>query len=269
MLGLGNSIAAGAAIEGDFTPESISNIALWLKSATNVESDSNFNASVSYDPVRTVAAGNISDNDRISAWRAAGSTTRDAVQTTGADKPRWNNSETEIKFSNNAKHMILDSEITIPANTDFTVVIRFKASDMSAGRALMGDSTNEFLSVQDSDTIRLKTDGTQTNFDGGTMATDKYLTLILVRSDGATGNINLFVRGTDSGYFDGTATGTSFGDEAQDTEEIIFEFIGAQDSDGTGTGEFNGFITDVIVYNGTAVTSAQREQLYDYIEAAI
>tara|TARA_R100001510_G_C7485390_1_gene95535 strand:- start:43 stop:540 length:498 start_codon:yes stop_codon:yes gene_type:complete len=165
--------------------------------------------------------------------------------------------------------MQLDSEITIPANTDFTVVIRFKALDMSAGRALMGDSANEFLSVQDSDTIRLKTDGTQTNFDGGTMATDKYLTLILVRSDGSTGNINLFVRGTDSGYFDGTATGTSFGDEAQDTEEIVFEFIGAQDSDGSGTGEFNGFITDVIVYNGTAVTSAQREQLYDYIEAAI
>ena len=267
MLGLGNSMTGGAALEDVFTPESISNIALWLKSATNVESDSNSNGTVSYDPVRTVAAGNISDNDRVSAWRAAGSTSIDAVQTlSGGDKPRWNDAETEVKFSNNAKHMKLDSEITIAANTDFTVVIRFKTLNMSGARALMGDSTNEFLQVQDSDTIRLKTNGTQTNFDGGTMATDKYQTLILVRSDGSTGNINLFMRGTDSGYFDGTATGTSFGDEAQDTEEIIFEFIGSQQG---SNAEFNGFITDVIIYNGTAVTSAQREQLYDYIEAAI
>ena len=269
MLGLGNMMTGGAAVEDVFTPESISNIALWLKSATNVEADSNSNGSVSYDPVRTVAAGTIGDNDRVSAWRAAGSTSIDAVQATGADKPRWNNAETEIKFSNNAKHMQLDSEITVAANTDFTVVIRFKTSNMGGPRALLGDTNNEFLQVQDSDTIRLKTDGTQTNFDGGTMATDKYQTLILVRSDGATGNINLFMRGTDSGYFDGTATGTSFGDEAQDTEEIKFLFVGAQDSESTGTAEFNGFITDVIIYNGTAVTSAQREQLFDYIEAAI
>jgi len=267
MLGLGNSITGGAALEeGAFTPESISNIALWLKSATNVEADSNANGSVSYSPVRTVAAGNIGDNDRVSAWRAAGSTTIDALQTLGGDKPRWNNAETEIKFSNNAKHMKLDDEITIAANTDFTVVIRFKALNMSGARALMGDTTSEFLQVQDSDTIRLKTDGTQSNFNGDTMATDKYQTLILVRSDGATGNINLFMRGTDSGYFDGTATGTSFGDEAQDTEQIKFEFIGSQED---SNAEWNGFITDVIIYNGTAVTSAQREQLYDYIEAAI
>ena len=267
MLGLGNSMTGGAALgEAAFTPESISNIAIWLKSSTNVESDENSNGSVSYSPVHTVALGNISDNDRISSWKAAGSTSINAAQTSGPDKPRWDATEEEIKFPNNAKHMDLSDTIEIPANTDFTVVIRFKTIVTPSSHGLMGHSTNEFISVEDADTIRFKSDGTTSDFDGGTMATDKYQTLIIVRSDGATGNVNMFMRGTDSGYFDGTATGTAFGDEIQDTEQIDISSLGSKKDT---TAEYNGYISDFIVYNGTAVTSGQREQLYDYIEAAI
>ena len=266
MLGLGNSLIGGAALEGPFTPESISNIAIWLKSSTNVEADSNSNGSTTYDPVHTVALGNISDNDRVSAWKAAGSTSINAAQTSGADKPRWDATEEEIKFPNNAKHMDLSATTSISANTDFTIVIRFKTITTPSSHGLLGHSSNEFLSVEDADTIRFKSDGTTSDFDGGTMATDKYQTLIVVRSDGATGNVNMFMRGTDSGYFDGTATGTAFGSEIQDNEQIDISSLGSKKDT---TAEYNGYITDFIVYNGTAVTSTQREQLYDYIEAAI
>lgn len=268
MLGIGNSlITAGVIEEEAFTPESINNIALWLKSNTNVEADEDSSGSTIYSPVRTSTAGNLTNSDRIVNWNGAGSTSLGARQTSSADKPRWDASENEIKFPNNAKHMQLGSEISIGINTDFTIVIRFKTIVTPASHGLMGDTSAEFISVEDADTIRFKSDGTTSEFDGGdAMETSKYQTMILVRSDGATGNINCFLRGTDSGYFDGTATGTPYGAEVQDKEPIKIEYIGSKS--GT-TAEYNGYISDVIVYNGTAVTAAQREQLFDYIEAAI
>ena len=50
----------------------------------------------------------------------------------------------------------------------------------------------------------------------------------------------------------------------QDTEEIVVSNIMAS---ADNTNEFDGTFKDVIIYNGTAVTSAQREQLFDYLEA--
>ena len=34
-----------------------------------------------------------------------------------------------------------------------------------------------------------------------------------------------------------------------------------------GGTEFDGTMKDVIIYDGTAVTSAQRKQIFDYLEA--
>ena len=161
--------------------------------------------------------------------------------------------------------MDLSADITFDANTDFTIVMRFKCTDFSSTRAILGDTSSEFFRLQDADTIRIKTDGTTSNFDSGTaFATDKYITIIIVRSDGSTGNINIFVRGEDSSYFDGTAAGTAWGDEAQDNEEIVISNLGAAQDNAA---EFYGIIKDAIIYDGTAVTSGQREQLFDYIEA--
>ena len=98
----------------------------------------------------------------------------------------------------------------------------------------------------------------------GSFATDKYVTLIVVRSDTDTGNINLYVRGADSGYFDGTATGTVVGSEIADPTEITISDIGSADND---TQNFSGFISDVMIWDGTAASSADREEIFDYIEA--
>ena len=268
MLGLGNSLTGGAALEQAFTPESISNIAVWLAWNTNITADEN-TGGTALDPDHTTADGNMAAGDRISSWNAAGSTSVNATQDTTSDKPRWTTDAADIggvKSSAGNKHMDLSSNITFPANTDFTIVIRFKPIDVGAARAFMGHSADEFIRLADADTIRVKSDGTTNDFDlaSGAIATDKYTTLIIVRSDGSTGNINLFIRGAVGGYFDGTATGTAFGDEAQDTEEIIVSNIMAQ---ADNSAEFKGTVKDVIMYNGTAVTAAQREQLFDYLDA--
>jgi len=96
------------------------------------------------------------------------------------------------------------------------------------------------------------------------MQADKDTTIIIVRSDTSTGNINIFIRGKESGYFDGTSTGTAWGSTIQDTEEIVISNImAAQDNNQ----EFDGTFKDVIIYNGTAVTSSQRRDIFDYLEA--
>tara|TARA_R100001594_G_scaffold135388_1_gene177101 strand:- start:909 stop:1724 length:816 start_codon:yes stop_codon:yes gene_type:complete len=268
MLGLGNSLISGTALEeAAFTPESISNIALWLKWNTNMTADQD-SGGTSLDPVRSTAAGNMVNGDRINAWNAAGSTSINASQDTSADKPRWSTTTGEVGsvFSaNNNKHMDLSSSITFAANTDFTIAVRFRANDFAGSRAFLGHSAAEFVRLTDENTIRFKTDGTTNDVNSGTdLVADKDTTLIIVRSDGSTGNINMFVRGKDSGYFDGTAAGTAWGSQFQDTEEVVISNIMAS---ADNTAEFDGAFKDVIIYNGTAVTSSQREQIFDYLEA--
>ena len=268
MLGLGNMMTGGAALEdAAFTPESINNIAVWLSWNTNMTADQDSGGS-SLSPEHSTTAGNMVNGDRINAWNAAGSTSVNATQDISGDKPRWSTTSGELggAFSaNNNKHMDLSSTITFAANTDFTIVIRFRANDFGGARVFLGHTTDEFVRLDDENSIRFKTDGTTSDVNSGTdLVADKDTTLIIVRSDGSTGNVNMFVRGKDSGYFDGTATGTAFGSEFQDTEEIVVSNIMAS---ADNTNEFDGTFKDVIIYNGTAVTSAQREQIFDYLEA--
>jgi len=250
-----------------FTPESISNIALWLKVNTNITADEN-SAGVAYGTEHTSNGGDMVNGDRINAWNAAGGTSINATQGTTGDKPRWDTGTGYlggIKSPGANKHMDLSSAITFDANTDFTVVIRFNPDTVATNRGLLGDTDSEFIRNQDADTIRFKTDGATHDFNSATpMQDDKIITMIMVRSDGSTGNVNCFMRSNVSSYFDGTATGTAFGSTVQDTEEIIISNILAQADD---SGEWHGHVFDVIIYDGTAVTSKQRKQLFDYIDA--
>ena len=267
MLGLTNNITGGAVSEGPFTPESISNIALWLKVNTNITADEN-SAGTTLDPIHTSNGSDMVNGDRINAWNAAGDTSINATQTATADKPRWDPSTGNlgsVRSPGANKHMDLSAAITFDANTDFTVVIRFKPDDVSINRGLLGDTDAEFIRNHDADTIRFKTNGATHDFNSGTALQDeKIITMIMVRSDGSTGNINCFMRSSVSSYFDGTATGTAFGSTAQNTEEIIISNIMAQ---ADNSGEWDGNVYDVIIYDGTAVSAGQRKQLFDYIDA--
>ena len=262
-LGLGNVITGGSAFD-IFIPSSIDNLALWLKVNNNITSDEDGSGAVSHSS----NAGDMADEDKINAWNAFGSTSINAVQTTSADKPLWETDEADFggAYSNSLKHFDLSSDIVFDANTDFTIVARIRPVDLSSAIAIMGDTTIEFIRLNSSTVIRVKIDNTSRDFTlgSGTIATDKYITILIVRSDGATGNINIYVRGEDSGYFDGTAAGTAFGSELQDAGEITVSNLMASSDGGT---EFNGFFKDVIIYDGTAVDSTQREQLFDYIES--
>ena len=265
MLGLGGNLTLGGdVVERIFTPESLSNIAVWLKVGTNMTADqNNGGGAVSH----STDAGDMYQADRINFWGAAGSTSINATQTDTTAKPRWSTTTGElggVASANANKHMHLSSNITFAADTDFTIVIRFRINDFDAARAFLGNTTSEFFALNDENTIQVKTDGTESDFDSDEdLQVDKTATIIMTRSNGADGIISIHVRGEDSSYFD-TATGVPWGDEVEDAEEIVISKIMASDDD---TIEFDGTFMDVIIYNGTAVSPPQRKELFDYLEA--
>ena len=261
MLGLGNSVSASQ-YPGGWTPESVSNLQLWLKFNQNITADQDSSAG-SVD--HSTAAGNMADADKINAWNAFGSTSINAAQTTQGDKPLWETDAADVgglKFAG-GKGMALSSSVVLDANTDFTIAVRFKCTDFSAARGIMGSESTEFIRISNNTTLRMKVNNTNRDFAlaSGTLATDEYYTLMIVRSDDSTGNLNMFIRGNES--FDGTATGTQIGSELQDAGEITVDDVGSRFDVDTS---LVGSLKDVLIWDGTAASSGDRKEIFDYIE---
>jgi len=264
MLGLGNSMATGGA-PSEWTPESLSNLQLWLKFNQNITSDQDASGS---SHTHSTAAGNMGDRDKINAWNAFGSTSLNLTQTTQAYKPLWEADAADVGgiYFAGSKVMEISSDVVFDENTDFTIAMRFKAVGLSGSaynKAFMGSAASEFIRINDNTEFRMKINNTTRDFTlaSGTMAADEYYTLIVVRSDDSTGNLNMFIRGNES--LDGTATGTQVGSELQDTGEITIEAIGGYEDD---SGQSDMFIKDLLIWDGTAASSGDRKEIFDYIE---
>ena len=268
MLGLGNSISSNS-YPGGWLPSEITNMSLWLQFNTDIRADQDNGGeeAETYDPVHSTTDGTMVDEDRINYWGDQHGASH-AQQSTYADKPLWETDAADLgglNFPDGGKYMNLARTITISANTDFTVAIRFRATDTSVN-AFLGSSDQEFLRLQTNAKIRLKVNNlTNNNFTpaSGTLATDTYYTLILTRSNGSTGTLNLYIKG---GSFT-TATGVEWtplsGEGTRPEGDITIENLGCQADDSNG---WRGFFKDVLIYDGTAVTSAERKLLFDYIE---
>ena len=263
MLGLGNSLVTGGVLT--FTPKSLANLTLWLAFNQHITADQNTDGdSISH----STTDGNMADGDKINAWNGYGGTSINAVQTTESDKPLWETDAADVggvNFANNNKIMDLSANVVLDANTDFTIAIRFKCVDFTKG-GLMGSATNEFLKFRDNTELRLKiTDGGSTNdrdfaLASGNMATDEYFTIVIVRSDGSTGNINVYIRGNESLT---TTNGIQMGSQLTDAGEITISDIGVTHDEG---GNFKGFFKDVLIWDGTAASDAYVKDIFDYLE---
>ena len=266
MLGLGNSICANHYPSGDsFIPSQLAGLALWLPYNTGITSDQDGNVSSPASHSHSTAAGNMADEDRINAWNDASGNNKHAEQTTYSDKPLWETDAADIggcNFPDGGKYFNLDGTVTINGNTDFTIVVRFRATDFDKN-AFLGSSNEEFLRIQSSSKVRLKVNNLLNNnftAPSGTLATDTYYTLILTRSNGSTGTLNLYIRG---GSYT-TETGVEWtGGGTRPDGPITITNIGCQADDSEG---WRGVLKDVIIYNSRAVTSDERKQLFDYVE---
>jgi hypothetical protein len=192
MLGLGNSIISGAALQQAFTPSSIDNLVLWYKVNTGITADADASGSaVSH----STDAGNMADGDQIARWNDQSGNGNHAVQATADDKPHWETDAADLgglKFDNTADMTF--STVTIGANTNFSIVMRLKPITFSTD-VLISDGASDFLRFNNSNAnFRSKIGGAGNNdFNdtSNTISTSVYSTIIFVRSDNADGILNL------------------------------------------------------------------------------
>jgi len=254
MLGLGNNLSTEGGVSG-LIPTDISGLDLWLKFNTGIAGASN-----------TTAAGNMSDDEVIHSW-ADQAENHNAAQTTDAHRPNWEDATTDISFNGDNDHFDLASNVEIDTNQDFSIVIRHKFPDFDAAYALIGTNAKDVIKVNNNTgiTVKIDTGGDTTASawveSSDTFATDVYYIFTLVRSGGSDGYLKMYV--------DGGAYSDKSWDDAethQDAEDFTLANIGA--SSDTALNPI-GFMRDVLVYKGTALTASQRTGLYDYINAQV
>ena len=239
-----------------FHPSQISNLALWLE----------YNVGHTSENDETTAAGDIDDNDRIKQWDDQSGNSNHAVQTTTADMPRFESDDNSIKFAARAKFMDLTSNISINANTDFTLMIRVSFADnLDNFMGLFGHGGEDFLRVlADGTGFRTKIgDATQSNWveASAVLVLDTYYIITLTRSNGATGDLTIHVHG---GAFNDKEWDAAEG--ATDADAFTISNVGCEADD---TANLRGFAKDAFIYNGTALSSGQRNEMYTYINSQV
>ena len=256
MLGLGNSLAGGAALD-EWTPLTPSGLQVWLKAGTGMSSNQDESGT---GHTRSTAAGNMADTDRINSWADQSGNGNDATQSTGSDMPKWDSATADAgaaHWDSNNKWLDLDSNVTFSANEDFTVIVRFKRFDV--GRALLGHATSDFLKIHGAGDIRFLDGGSANAWAEAslTLTDSDYYILVLTRSDGSTGNLHVHINGGVHSDVDWDAA-----ESHTETSSHTISNIGASVDDGN---EWKGHIKDVLIYKGYAFTSDDRSNLYNYI----
>ena len=257
-MGLGLGLGASTSGYVSWSPSTVSNLTLWLAVNKNIQADQD-NSNASLSPVHSSNLGTMDDLDQINKWSGFGGTTLNAVQTTQEDKPRWEADAADfggVKFVNAADFLNLTAQIN--CNGAFTMVARIKPTDLSGARAVLGHLNTEFFQLNHNKLIRVKVDNNIIDFEetSNTISTTAYTTIIITRNSSA--QWNAYVKG--GGYATETQWGTA--NQAQ-AGTFTISNVGCRNDD---VSNFLGFIKDVLIYNGTALSSAERAEMYDYID---
>ena len=149
MLGLGNSITSGAALEDAFDLTSVSGLQAWYKFQTNI----------------TLNGSN------VSAWGDSSGNGSDLTQTTASAQPAYNSGDVDFDGSND--YMALDSALGLTSFTIFAII----DLDDTTLETLLGNGTDgtDFFRLNGSAwTIRTNGNSFQNNI-GTTAGTSKYL----------------------------------------------------------------------------------------------
>jgi hypothetical protein len=256
-MAMGNGLSSAhnyyVHVDPPFTPSSISNLALWLKYNTGYTSVDD----------ETTAAGDIDDNDRIKQWDDQSGNNNHATQSTNADMPRFESDDNSMKFANRSKYMNLTSTITIGDSEDFTAIIRLSVEDFDNYMGLLGHGGNDFLRLLVGGTgFRAKLgDTVQNNWieASDTISVDTYYIITFTRSNGGTGDLTVHIHG---GSYDDKEWDAA--ENATDTDSFTISNVGCETDDAAN---LKGYMKDFLIYNGTALSSGQRNEMYTYLNS--
>ena len=244
MLGLGNSIIGGAALD-QFTPASINNLALWLKQGTGITSDGG-------------------TPDKVSQWNDSSGNDNHATQSTSGNQADLVGTGTGVGLDferDNADFYNLAADPKITISQDHNFIVGFvitpenPGTDTADRMCILGDDNNEFVDIR-SDKIAVNCTGTEVLFtgDAALFSNGTKAAVVISRNDGATGTHNFFVNGS-----------TPAGSYNDQTINKGFEFDELGVRNGTGR-PFDGIIHELVVYDlGTGThTAAELTALNNY-----
>lgn len=233
MLGLGNSIIGGAALD-QFTPASINNLALWLKNGTGVTA---------------------------AQWDDSSGNDNHAIQSTSGNQATVSGGGLDFE-ENDADHYDLDTngnaggKITVSANHNFIVGFVITPENPTADRnCILGDDNNEFIDYQ-ADRVAINYSGTETTYigDSALFSDGTKAAVVISRNDGSTGTSNITINGV-----------LPAGSYTNQTNNKAFEFdeIGVRNGSGR---PFDGILHELVVYDlGTGThTAAELTALTNY-----
>jgi len=220
MLGLGNSITGGAALD-EFTPANIANLALWLKNATGV-------TAAQWD--------DSSGNDNHATQGTSGN--QAAVSGGGLDFEKGE-----------ADHYDLASKITMSADHNFLIGFVIAPEDPDSTRnCLIGDDNGEFIDIR-IDKVAINCGGTETTFtgDANLFSDGTKAAVVISRNDGDTGTFNVFINGS---------TPASSYNAQTNAAGVEFDEIGVRNGSGR---PFDGILYELVVYDlGTGTHTADE-----------
>jgi len=258
MLGLGVSLSSSGGVSTSLSPGDISGLELWLK----------FNTGITGALGGATADSDMQDQEEITSWADQSGNDYHATQTNAVDRPEWDTATADIgglKFTASAGEvMVLDGNFTVAAG-DFTVMTRVKVTDLSAVRTVLGNTAANALKFSDTNTglkALIGGSGASTFVEASeTFATDVYYIITLTRSGTSDGNLEFRVHGGthDDKSWDAAETNTA------DNDAFVIDNIGANAP--AGSQPFDGVIKDILVWEGTALTAGQRNDMYTYIIA--
>ena len=213
MLGLGNSITGGAALEDAFLPSQVSDLSLWLDNGVGVTA---------------------------AQWDDSSGNNNHIVQSTGGEQATVTDGGLDFEGDNN-DHYDLTTAIDIGGSNPWTIFVVLKMESYASQNTILGKSgsaNDKFLEMQNADQMRYRQTGTAAvlkfSDSGNFPLSTKYL--ITITKDSSR---NLVVRKNGSVLTQSSSTGNpvasgiftanQFGGRSsgpdRDFDGIIYEFL--------------------------------------------
>ena len=245
--GLGLSSAHNYYVNVDY-PLEIDGLVLWLKYNTGYTSENN----------ETSHKHDLDNDDAIKQWDDRSGDGNYVSQSSAADMPKYQISDGSLNWLTDSRWYDLNETIVIDDNEDFTLIMRVKFTSLSG--AMFGHDTNNMFILTAADSFQVKIGGEgESNFTelGDVLQDGVFYTIMLVRSVGT--DLNVYVNG--GSYLD-----KQWGATQEDADLFTISNIGATADD---TSELGGYVKDVLIYNGTALSGPQRLLMYDYLDGQL